>query len=507
MHVGATKRGAPESSTSAAEFSDLTQLPRHTRSDRPPLTYKFVERRISYSASNSRENSPDIVPRISVNQTSSTPRAISPKLASKSLQKSTSISSPENTSSSSSLLSLRKSVKTPAASEPAAELVQPPQPPQPAKPRTPPPESPSPEPPADDEHNDTGNDPSLSMQDGVGGAAAAATISGDGALLPTPFEGKPSDDATAWLGYFVQYCDYKGIKGKPQQLQLFRLLMKNQAWEWYDALEQTEKDTYDNLEKSFKKRYEQSNLVKYRSAKDIFNRKQGNDESVDDYVTAMRQMAKKISEKPDEDMIRFAILAGLQPHIANLVVAKAPTNITELLEEARIAELTTPPYAADSPALQLLTAEVKRLSKQLERNATFAITSERRSPTPERRRVSFSSTHSPTPPPSGEPRGQYVNRGGRGFQNRGANGFQNRGGFVQRGVYHRGATSQDPPPGAQDPQICGRCGYQAHTREGERCPAMRDGQTCNYCSKFGHFSSQCRAAMRNRTAPRNQQNQ
>ena len=285
------------------------------------------------------------------------------------------------------------------------------------------------------------------MQDEGGGAAAAATISGDGALLPTPFEGKPSDDATAWLGYFTQYCEYTGIKGKPQQLQLFRLLVKSQACEWYDALEQNEKDTYDNLEKSFKKRYEQSNLVKYRSAKDIFNRKQGNYESVDDYVTAMRQMAKRISGKPDENMVRFAILAGLQPHIANLVVTKAPKNITELLEEARIAELATPPSAADSPALQLLTAKVKRLSKQLERNATSAITSERRSPMPERRRVSFSSPRSSTPPPSGEPRGKYVHRGGRGTQNRGGYGFQTRGGFVQRGVYHRRSPNQGPPPG------------------------------------------------------------
>ena len=84
-------------------------------------------------------------------------------------------------------------------------------------------------------------------------------------------------------------------------------------------------DTFAKIEEVFNKRYKLSDLIKYKSAKDIFTRKQGKDESVDDYVVAMQRMARRISTEPNEEMVRFAILNGLRPNIANSVVAKAGT--------------------------------------------------------------------------------------------------------------------------------------------------------------------------------------
>jgi len=310
-----------------------------------------------------------------------------------------------------------------------------------------------------------------------GDAAAAmpthVTISGDGALLPSNFEGKPSEDAEAWLNYFNQYSTYKNLVGKPQQIELFKLLMKNQANDFIHSLPASETDTIDHIQDAFKNRYQQSELIRYRSARDIFSRKQEIGEAVDDYVTAMQKMARRVSENGNDDMTRFAIMAGLLPHIANAVVAKAPKTIAELLQAARIAELTAQP-ATDTPVLRQLQevqAEVQKLSLQLRQNTTAAIT--RRSPTPERRErhVAFNDQ---------QPTTQHSQQS-------------------QRPAYRPPANKMPPqhfaqqPPNTRFPQqtqfapSCYRCGYAIH-EDFRTCPALDPSKRCAYCNKQFHFA-------------------
>ena len=311
-------------------------------------------------------------------------------------------------------------------------------------------------------------------------AAPANSISGDGALLPPPFEGKASEDAENWLAYFVQYCTYKGIDGKPQQLELWKLLMRGQAHDYFASLPDDQKDTFAHMQAAFKRRYQQSELIKYRSAKDLFTRKQAITETVDDYVTLMRKMARKISETLDDDMVMYAILAGLQPQIASYVVAKAPKTTAELLDAARVAELTVQP-AADTHWVEQLAemqTEVKNLRKQLERCSTAVITStsDRRSPTPERRRVSFQPR--PSTPPTGATNNQTSSNYGNSSKS-----------------YYRKPYAQGSSQGSNS--TCDRCGYATHRSPKDQCPALREGATCAFCRKPRHFAKVCRAALRN----------
>lgn len=328
----------------------------------------------------------------------------------------------------------------------------------------------------------------MSNSDAAAATPSHVSISGDGALLPSNFEGRPSEDAEAWLNYFNQYSTYKSIVSKPQQIELFKLLMRGQANDFIQSLPADQTDTIEHLQEAFKNRYQQSELIKYRSARDIFNRKQQIGEAVDDYVTAMQKMARRVSDNINDDMTRFAIMAGLLPHIANAVVAKAPKTIAELLQAARIAELTAQP-AADTPVLKQLQevqAEVQKLSLQLRQNTTAAIT--QRSPTPERkeRRVSFENDrHQPNsqsysqqsqrpvyrPTPNKMPAQQFA---------------------------QQSSNTTRPPRQPQAPS-CYRCGYAIHD-DFRTCPALDPSKRCNYCGKQFHFAKACKSAKRDRNA-------
>jgi len=81
----------------------------------------------------------------------------------------------------------------------------------------------------------------------------------------------------------------------------------------------------------------------------------------------------------NDEMLNYAILNGLKPHIANFVAQKAPRTIDELMAAARIAELTIPaPRDAD------LHGKVDKFFISWDKMTTSAIRG-RRSPTPQKR--------------------------------------------------------------------------------------------------------------------------
>lgn len=452
---------ASESSSSSTREVDISEIKlpiRQTRRDKPTVLYKLADTRISRSGSNSGESSPEV---FTPPPLASTSKPVTPG----SSQSRTLPALPRKTLT--SVASQTELDAAEAAVVAAAALA------------------------------------AQQQLEAINRAMAEAQppppvqISGDGALLPVPFDGKPSQDADEWLSYFKLYSEYKNINGKKAQVELFKLLMRGQARDWLAGLEEAT-DTFDECQAAFTKRYRGSDIVKFRNARDMYSRRQETNESCDDYVTAMRQMARRISDEPNEEMLRFAILNGLQPNIANFVVAKAPKNIAELLEAGRIAELTTAPENNSSLMLKLSTlqAEMERIGKRLDRQTTALIDSERRSPARDKR-VTFS----PTPSASATnvntsptaPRRAFDRRPPRQMpqqQQRQQQSQQQGNSFFNR--------NQRPANGPNANQSnCTRCGY---SHAGFRCPA--EGKTCHRCGLNNHFIRCCRAAARDDKRPR-----
>ena len=94
------------------------------------------------------------------------------------------------------------------------------------------------------------------------------------------------------------------------------------------------------MKEAFNSRYKAPDVVKYRSARQILSRRQGSDESVDQYYTQMRKLGKDI--EVDDKMLSYAIINGLKSHISAYVTQQKATTLDDILKNARIAELTAP---------------------------------------------------------------------------------------------------------------------------------------------------------------------
>lgn len=320
------------------------------------------------------------------------------------------------------------------------------------------------------------------------------------AVKPPTFAGKTNEDADAFIKAFDRFIVYKEIADGQKQVNLLAVLLKESAGDWYESLRDVQKDNIAHLREAFATRYQTPDALKYKSASEIFTRKQTPEESVDDYIMRMRKLAKLI--EADDNILRYAIINGLLPYISIQVTQAKPTTIDAILDIARLAELTMPRAmsVSDNSAtvnkqLAELTATVQLLAVQMNKATTSTI--QPRSPTPERR-VRFDEVPSPmyeqqrpsrnnerrsTPIPTHQPMGQ-------------SGGQYNRAGPPPQPWF-----TQHDKRNASAEQPCTRCARK-HNRQAY-CPAMDPSKVCNFCGKRFHFQAACfSAARQNQMHPR-----
>ena len=216
-------------------------------------------------------------------------------------------------------------------------------------------QQPQDQPPVDDVHDAGENEASLSDSE---------EMAEDKSVIPAPFSGKPGEDGDVWLRHFKNYWQYKEYQG-PKSLALFKVLLIGNAAMWLDTLSQKTSADFDRFTRAFTERYEIPEVMKFKSAKEIFSRRQQVGESVDDYVAAIRRLARII--QVDDKVTQYAVLNGFLPNIAAHVVSQRPQSLDAILEAGRIAELTNSTKSASD---QVLTEQLADVRSELKRLAT-----------------------------------------------------------------------------------------------------------------------------------------
>ena len=191
----------------------------------------------------------------------------------------------------------------------------------------------------------------------------------DIALMVQPFTGVANVEQSAdkWLLSFNTYTTFKNIHGQTK-INLFKLMLTDQAAAWLMALPTHTTHSWDSLVAAFRQRYGITEAEKWRYQKDIWSREQRENETVDDYVTAMQLTANKIGIP--QETLREAIIQGLKPELRLFVLNANAHDIPTLLAVARTCEAAR---SADRPRNQD-SLEIKSmfasLMQQLQQMAT-----------------------------------------------------------------------------------------------------------------------------------------
>ena len=117
----------------------------------------------------------------------------------------------------------------------------------------------------------------------------------DKSVMPSPFHGKAGDDADSWLRHFTDYCQYREYT-EAKSLALFKVLMAGMAADWLEGLSSDVLADYQRLIQAYNARYKTPDILKFKSAKEIFSRKQEEGEM---WTTLWRRCVKlvKLSEQ------------------------------------------------------------------------------------------------------------------------------------------------------------------------------------------------------------------
>ena len=342
----------------------------------------------------------------------------------------------------------------------------------------------------------------------------------DRVLFFSPFRGTHDEDPAEFWRRLEVYRAYKNI-APPDQLRLVIAMLVKNAQDWVKKLDGDQKNSISHLNVAFIQRFIKPPALRFRSACEMFGKKQADNESVDAYANRLRSLAKSVDI--DDATLLYAFVSGLRGKLASFVLGKNPANIESAINNARVAKMSLKKAAgSDTGFLSQQITEMRRdLQKLAQRYDSIAISApvQSKRPKPPTPRVTFQkppaevgrgkgyavlqALRGGSPGGFGRSRGrgrasrdyqvlQAMRGGGRGYFRRNA-----RGGFQQNYPSQQKTTqpgqycdpSQSARYGAMGEPKCGKCGNNRHSNV-LYCPA--NNQQCLHCGRVGRYKRYCR---------------
>ena len=141
----------------------------------------------------------------------------------------------------------------------------------------------------------------------------------DRVLLPSPFRGTLDEDPAEFWRRLKVYMAYKNI-GPPYQLRLVTAMFVENAQDWVEKLDGDQNDTIGHLKVAFSQRFIKPPVLRFRSAYEMFGKKQADNDSVDAYANRLRSLAKRVDI--DDATLLYAFVSGLRRKLPSFVLAR-----------------------------------------------------------------------------------------------------------------------------------------------------------------------------------------
>ena len=195
----------------------------------------------------------------------------------------------------------------------------------------------------------------------------------DELFKPSIFYGKKTENAREWLEETTAWFKYRNLAGLPKEIEvtamedgadkhtledhwktikrktpnILALILKGAAGDWFNGLEEEQKETFEKFTKVFENRFLPSRH-KCQLMRNVFDHKQEITESVDSYYDKHKRLASIAKMEPETIIETFQ--DGLLPHIRNNVFLKGSETLQQKLEDARIAEMAYEMMEEEQPA-------------------------------------------------------------------------------------------------------------------------------------------------------------
>ena len=155
------------------------------------------------------------------------------------------------------------------------------------------------------------------------------------ALMPGYFKGQQSEDAENWWQDVENWCAYKRLTDR-EKIGLIPLLLKDSAKQWFQSIDETDRDTFDKIKEAFNEQFKRDSIHKWKDSAAVWSTVQGEKQSVEDYFSEVLKKAQRANLSIEQT--QYSLINGLHKNIRQVVLQHEPEDIQQVKKWVIIAE-------------------------------------------------------------------------------------------------------------------------------------------------------------------------